>query len=146
MIELVKDKHYNLEDIEKKLFSRGNEQEGECIVIFPNQYLIKFRRMLIPWNPSGLMIYVEATIYHLILTSDLNHEFWISEYLKIEENELEQFLETVSSCERCFPDKLFTENELKKIWEETRIKPDSNKGKPKTLKERFGRLFNFIEI
>ena len=146
MIELVKDKTYNLSEIEREVFSSRTSLSSELVVVFPNQNLVRFQRTCIPWKAGEPTLVVLATTYYLILKADHTHAFWIGKTNQIERHELEQFLKTLSSLPRCFPDKLFQEEELLKIWEDTRIKPSAYEDKPKTLKERFSKLFNFIEI
>lgn len=145
MIELVKDTTYNLSEIEKKLFSKGKDLAAELVVVFPNQHLIRFQRTLTPWGLSGCSIIIEATTYFLILKTDLSHAYWIGGNHKIERHELSHFLELVSTKSRCFPDKYFQENELLKIWEETRIKPKDYEIDKVTIVQKFKNMFKYVK-
>lgn len=139
MIELVKPVHYDLNELTHRLFYHTEKPFETFIVVFPNQHLVEFRsrRFFVEPDNTSVNIEILASVYNLVSEKDLSYSFFYSTTYFIEKYNLEQVLETVSGSHRCFPDILFYENDLRKIWEESKPKIVEKQKRDKSIVGRF---------
>jgi len=139
MIELVKPVHYDLNELNHRLFYHPEKPFETFIVVFPNQHLVEFRRRRLFVEPDNSTVNIEilALVYNLVSEKDLSYSFIYSTTYFIEKYNLEQVLETVAGSPRCFPDILFYEKDLRKIWEESKPKIVEKQKRDKSIVGRF---------